>query len=124
MQIFLMGLESSENLINLATRITQRGHEVINADMIGRILRNREEVPDSVLFESSLEKLKKAELVVFFGAAIRPLEGFLLGYGAARKGPKIVVLGKLLDGITLGHVYTRSCSSIDEALRILSLYGV
>lgn len=124
MKLFLMGLESKDELIILATRIEQRGHEVVNTDMLAKLLRNHETISQSVLFESSLEKLKEANLIVCFGKSMLPQEAFMLGYSAVRQDTRIILLNTSLTGITLSHVYARSCNSLDDAMRVLSLYGV
>ena len=125
MNIFLLGSTPTQDILALATRITQRGHEVVNAKIIGSLLRDKEAIPPSVLFEAQLHELKRSELVVFFGDAMSSTDSFLLGYAAGEKmKKKLVVFDTSLEGITFSQVYVRVGKTVDEAMRTLSLYGV
>ncbi|MCR4326571.1 MAG: hypothetical protein NUV52_02870 [Candidatus Roizmanbacteria bacterium] len=125
MNIFLLGSNPPQDILALATRITQRGHEVMNAKLIGRLLRDNEAIPPSVLFEAQLHELKHSDLVVFFGDTMTSADSFLLGYAAGEKmKKKLVVFDLSLEGITFSQVYVRAGKTVDEVMRTLSLYGV
>ncbi len=125
MNIFLLGSNPKQDILALATRITQRGHVVVNAKLIGRMLRDNETIAPTVLFEAQLNGLKHSDLVVFFGDKMSDADSFILGYAAGEKFKKrMVIFYPQLQGITFPHIYVRADTTVDSAMRTLSLYGV